>query len=276
MDGMLLVQCRRPEVRILYFIFLVSGGFYCPDLVTKKGRLFWFTINLMVFSYGSIVGSFGYFLTNKISNYPALLYVFTISSGIMYIVLFCPSITYYYRTEINNFLNNLDDEFGCHKLETKRADIQPKKYNTIILTICWFIGLSILEVLFISANPIYLIVGCHTNCTNNQLLYLLGTPYVEHIHSTNIYFSIFMTQTILGIFMMAMINSLVVFGIINSYELHNIFVNLSTHIENLVQSTIQNLKLTYGTSRGTMELKEIKEFQTSLAKIVDYYRKLHR
>lgn len=281
----LLIRCRRENSKFLYLIFCLVGGYYCSDIVSLRTRCIWLILNAISILYGVIIAIPSYLLTASHIETTHLLYGITISMCFLYAQVFIPSVTYYYHKEILNVINDLDDELTLREPKIRVEDRKRSTYDSFSRLLFWFCGSIALVIPIIFPSLVYTLMVCRKNCFRNQLIYNEATPFTDYINSLDVYLIVYIVETVHCLFGATQGLCVVSIGVIIGYKFHDVCVNLSIHIEHLIDDAVLNCNLLKSKSvaeqnkvRGQltedMECRLFYEFRMEFSVIVNTYQQL--
>lgn len=283
----MLTQFRRPNTRILFLMFGVSGGFYYSKIFGQTVKRIWWILNIISFLYGSIIAVPSYILTTTEIKSMYILYISAVSMCFTYGTIFIPSVTYYYRCEIMSVLKNLDDEFDCPEPKCPEIDTKRIKYDSICTLLKWTIVGFVALIPFLFSNVAYVMIICYQNCFDNQLIYVEATPFTKYIVSMDVYLIIISIQALHCIFCAIQGLCGIPLVVMLAYKFHDVCINLVMHIDHLVSDTVLKLKLIktklpkrrftkVEKKLGSVESIVFLEFKANFAVLVECFQKLTR
>lgn len=270
------IKYRRNTVRTLYYLYYILGGFYFSSTVHPAWRYFWYGYNSIMLVYTNCIGLYGYLRTSTYIEPTALIHVVTemcISSNLL---IFQAILIFYFRKNIETFLQNADIYLGSPKPQHRPGDIEYKSYNTISIGKKWIISISIFAGIFVALNPTYVFVICGKICVNNQVYYGLPTPYVEQIKTYTNYLLVVLFQTSISVSTVAVGVSSMALNQMIGCEFYNAYGNLCLHIQHMIDNTISDLKQyqmdLVEKKKDLLEDKIFVKFKTDIKNTVKRYR----
>lgn len=210
-----------PSYEFKHIIFGAMGGFYFSSYFEPWMKRWWIRFNLLccIISIGTCVGYLG---TMKDSDFGTTFYVILIIDVCATSVLFIPTVTYYFKSELESILR-----LNENKLSQKWTEAQTLKRTAKIflgMEIGWIGGVVLMYILMplISSNDEYL---------HDEKYYYAPNPAIPFIDSELQYISITIFSALFSLPLFIICFSPSIFILIIAHEFYLQFAALCGRIK---------------------------------------------